>query len=110
MDIIVNKAILKLISIELPVSIIIQDAEDAANTTDSHRTSSLQGVLDVLNHLSAIVPRRSFDGCGSSCISRQLNGPEVLWVDTLILCLTDSLSVVFTSEHLGLVFGGGGHA
>ena len=106
-DIIVNKAILKLISVELPVSIIIQDAEDAANTTDRHRTSPLQGVLDVLHHLGAIVSRRSLDRCRSSWIRRQLNGPVVLWVDTLILSLTDSLSVVFAGEHLRLVFGGG---
>ena len=106
-DIVVNKAILKLVGVELPVSIIIQDAEDAANTTDCHRTSPLQGVLDVLHHLGAIVPRGSFDGCGSSGIRRQLNGPEVLWVDSLILSLTDSLSVVLTGEHLCLVFGGG---
>ena len=100
----------ELIEIKLPVSIIVQDAENSAYAPNSHRSSSLQRLLNVCDHLGALISGRGFDGLCSRSILRQLNHPKVLAIHTLVIVLTDSLTVVLASEHLSLVLSGSGHA
>ena len=105
MNIEVLEAPHELIDVKLPVSIIVQDAEHSTNAANGHGAAPLQRLLDVIHHLLSIVARRSLNRLSTSLILRQDNLPEVLGVDLLVLALTNFLSVVLTSEHLGLVLG-----
>ena len=110
MDLIIDETILKLISIQLSISIIVEDAEDSSNASDGHGTTALERVFDILDHLLAVVSWRGLDWRGGGRITSQFNGPEVLITDAFGVVLTDSVSVVLVGEHLGLVLGRGGHA
>ena len=109
-DLIIDETILKLISIQLSISIIVEDAEDSSNASNGHSTTALERVFDVLDHLLAIVSWWGLDRRGCSGITGQFNGPEVLVTDSFRIVLTDSVSIVLVGEHLGLVLSGGGHA
>ena len=100
----------KLIGINLPVSIIVQDAEDSGDAADGHRTALLQGLFDVCDHLGAVVTGRGLNGLSCGSVLRKLNSPVVFLTDSFRVILTDSLTVVFTSEHLSFVLGGSRHA
>ena len=110
MDIEVLQSPHELVSVKLPVSIIVQDAEDSADAADRHRSPALQRVLDVLNHLGTFVLGSRLDRLCRGWVIGQADVPEILSTHSFVIILTDSLTVVFASEHLSLVLGGSGHA
>jgi hypothetical protein len=102
MDVKVLKAPHELISVNLPVSIIVQDAEHAAKTSDLHRSSLGENVLDILKHLSTVVLWGLLDGLGLSGGAGHAQAPGVGRANLLVSLFTDHLSVVLASEDLGL--------
>eukprot|EP00354_Favella_ehrenbergii_P007242 CAMPEP_0170460346 /NCGR_PEP_ID=MMETSP0123-20130129/6744_1 /TAXON_ID=182087 /ORGANISM="Favella ehrenbergii, Strain Fehren 1" /LENGTH=331 /DNA_ID=CAMNT_0010725259 /DNA_START=170 /DNA_END=1168 /DNA_ORIENTATION=+ len=100
----------ELVGVQLPVSIIVQDAEDASDAANRHRASSLERLLDVVDHLLAIVSLRGLHRLGTCSILREHHRPDVLVAHCLVLALANFLSVVLAGEHLGLVLGSGAHA
>ena len=110
MDVKVFQSPHELVLVQLSVSIIVEDAEDASDAANGHSAALLKRSLDIGDHLFTVVA-----GCGLNWLRIlgvfcKHNIPEVLRVNRLVLALTDSLTVVLTGEHLSLVLGRGSHA
>jgi len=96
----------QLLSVDLSVSIIVQDAEHSSDSSDHHRASALQLVLDLLHHLLSSVPGYFSDGLFGRRFGGQLEDPVVLVRHRLVCVLTDLVAGVLICQNLRLVLGG----
>jgi len=95
----------QLVQIDFPVSIIIEDAEDASNSANCHGATTLQNTFDLIHHLVASQRCSDGNGLASGRIARQLNHPEVLLRHVFVHVFTHLRALSFVCKDLSLRLG-----
>lgn len=97
----------ELVQVDLPVSIIIEDAEDTTNSANSHCSAAFQHVFDLLHDLICSQRRCDCDWLSLGSIRGEFNAPKVLLWNTLVYVLSDLNTLSFVGKDLCLGLCGG---